>query len=259
MNQEFGLKELYDVRLKATSNIEINGKTFEKGETVAAFDKIFIANFNEITKNVTAHGGFHDRPRVWWTISNEVDINFSQGIFSKVQLALLTNARVVSKQQVIITIDERENVQSDEEGVVELQHTPVKYLYVYDARTGERVNYTPVDSKSFKVESPLEDLIVDYAWDCDSGYTQLKVGDKLEGTFVLIGRTKVKDDITGKVHTGIITIPQLKLTSDLSIQLGKTTTPVVGELNAVAYPMGSRENSTIMTIDFLEEEIDSDI
>ena len=48
MNNEFGLKELYDVSLKATYPIETNGRKIEVGEVIAAFDKIQLANFQEI-------------------------------------------------------------------------------------------------------------------------------------------------------------------------------------------------------------------
>jgi hypothetical protein len=44
-NSEYSLKELYDVVIKATYPIEINGKTLLENETLAIFDKIQIANF----------------------------------------------------------------------------------------------------------------------------------------------------------------------------------------------------------------------
>jgi hypothetical protein len=47
MTNEIGFKELYDVSLKATYLIEIGGRKIEVGETIAAFDKIQIANFEE--------------------------------------------------------------------------------------------------------------------------------------------------------------------------------------------------------------------
>jgi hypothetical protein len=40
MNNEFGLKELTDIVLKATYPIEMQGRTFETGEVIARFDKI---------------------------------------------------------------------------------------------------------------------------------------------------------------------------------------------------------------------------
>ena len=37
---EFGLKELYHVKLKTTYPIEINGTMVDEGETIAFFDSI---------------------------------------------------------------------------------------------------------------------------------------------------------------------------------------------------------------------------
>jgi len=39
-NNEFGLKELTDLTLKATYPIEMAGRKFEPGEVIARFDKI---------------------------------------------------------------------------------------------------------------------------------------------------------------------------------------------------------------------------
>ena len=72
MNSEFGLKELYEVSLKATYPIEVKGRIVEVGETIALFDKIQVANFQEIKKFVSANGGFDNRPRVWWEETKEI-------------------------------------------------------------------------------------------------------------------------------------------------------------------------------------------
>ena len=48
----------------------------------------------------------------------------------------------------------------------------------------------------------------------------------IPGFLRLEGKTRVKDDISGKVRTGIIEIPKLKLMSDLSMRLGKNANPV---------------------------------
>jgi hypothetical protein len=45
IEQGLGFKELYEVSLKATYPIEVGGKIIEPGETVAAFDRIQLANF----------------------------------------------------------------------------------------------------------------------------------------------------------------------------------------------------------------------
>jgi hypothetical protein len=95
MTNEISFKELYEVSLKATYPIEVGGETIEVGETVAFFDSIQLANFQEIKSATSAKGGFDNRARVFWEATKEVKINFTQGVFSKTQLALMTNAKII--------------------------------------------------------------------------------------------------------------------------------------------------------------------
>jgi hypothetical protein len=77
MNSEFGLKELYEVSLKATYPIEVNGRIIEVGETIALFDKIQLANFSETKKFISANGGFDNRPQVWWEETKDIQFNLT--------------------------------------------------------------------------------------------------------------------------------------------------------------------------------------
>jgi hypothetical protein len=95
MNNEFGLKELYDLTLKATYPIEMDGRKFETGEVIARFDKIQIANFREITSRASANGGKSNLTLVTWEDPKEIQLTFTQGIFSKRQFALLSNANLI--------------------------------------------------------------------------------------------------------------------------------------------------------------------
>ena len=78
MNNEFGLKELYSVFLKTTYPMEINGKKLEEGEVIAAFDKIQIANFDEIKQQNAATGGYDNRALVLWDETKGVNFTFTQ-------------------------------------------------------------------------------------------------------------------------------------------------------------------------------------
>lgn len=92
MTNDFGFKELYEVSLNATYSIEVGGNILEVGETVALFDRIQIANFQEIKNVTSANGGFNNRVHIVWENTKEIKINFTQGVFSKTQFALMTNA-----------------------------------------------------------------------------------------------------------------------------------------------------------------------
>lgn len=73
---DFNFKELYEVSLKATYPIEVGGKKIEVGETIASFDRIQIANLQEIKQSTAARGGFDNRGHVFWETTKEVKINF---------------------------------------------------------------------------------------------------------------------------------------------------------------------------------------
>jgi hypothetical protein len=139
-NSEFGLKELTDLTLKATYPIEVAGRIFEPGEVIARFDKIQIANFKELSSRVSANGGFDNRARVIWEDPKEIQLSFTQGIFSSVQFALLSNSRLVQvKEEEFVLIPEHFSGESDEEGIINLGREKVQDVFVYNAKTGEKL------------------------------------------------------------------------------------------------------------------------
>ncbi|MBQ5473783.1 MAG: hypothetical protein IIT65_03600 [Lachnospiraceae bacterium] len=81
----------------------------------------------------------------------------------------------------------------------------------------------------------------------------------MQGYLELEGKTRVKDDTSGLITTGIIKIPKLKLMSGLSMKLGAQAGPVVGTFEGVGVPVESRHNSYVMEFDFLNNDIDSDM
>jgi len=102
MEKESGMKELYSVVIKPTYNIEIGGKQYAAGEVIASFDKLMIANFKQIRDYITAHGGFHDRPLIFWESTKGIELTFAQGIFSTTQFALMSNNNLVEEINSVI-------------------------------------------------------------------------------------------------------------------------------------------------------------
>ena len=262
MDYEFSMKELYDVFLKTTYPIEIAGKHYEAGETLCVFDKVQISNFNEIKNRITAHGGYQDRDHVFWEDTKGIDINLSQGIFNSLQFALLCNANMIyKKKDGDILISKREEIESNEEGNIIFSEVPVGEFFIYNKKTGEKItNYIVIDEKNVSINIPYTDVILDYRY-VYSGQSQiLMVGRRLiEGFLRLEGKTRVKDDISGKVRTGIIEIPKLKLMSDLSMRLGENASPVVGNFSFRALPDDKGPNAKVMNLYFLNDDIDSDM
>lgn len=259
MENEFSFKELYDVFLKATYNMEINGRTYQPGETIALFDKVQSANLSSDAKRVHAHGGHEDRNWVTWETVKEGTLQFTQGIFNRTQFGLMLNARVLELVEDQLDLPTREVVESDENSTIKLTHAALGSPFIYKEDSGELVAATG-SGDTFIVPAAYTNYIVDYNYAYTNKFARTCIGSALsEGCFTLVGKTKTKDDITGQVRTGILEIPKLKLTSNLSITLGKNANPVVGRFIMRALPYGDYGNSCIMNMFFLEDDIDSDI
>ena len=263
MENEFGLKELTDLTLKVTYPIEMAGRIFESGEVIARFDKIQLANFKEVTSRVSANGGFDNRSHVIWEDPKEIQLSFTQGIFSARQFALLSNAHLIDKQdEEGIIISGHYSGESDEEGKILVGKTGISDVFVYDAKTYEKITPKSIDFKNGKIaiDFQYKDVEVDFNYRYYEKVTSCILGRKLiQGYLQLEGKSRVKDDITGKTRTAILRIPRLKLVSDLTMRLGREATPVLANFNAIGLPTGERGNKQIMELLFLSDDIDADM
>lgn len=263
MNKEFGLKELNDLTLKATYPIVIGNKTFEPGEVIVRFNKIQLANFKEITQRVSANGGYGNQTRVTWDDPKEIQLNFTQGTISKRQFSLLTNSRIIaSKEDEKIKIPEHFIGESDENGFFSLGKEKVTEVFVYNADTSERILPKVIDwiKGEVYIETAYQNVEVDFNYEYQNPYSTLIIGEKMiNGYLQLEGKTRVKNDITGKVQTALLRIPRLKLVSDLSMRLGREANPMLANFQAVGIPTGGKGDKKIMELLFLSDDIDADI
>ena len=262
MDTLFSFKELYNCVLKATYSMNVGKREIEPGEVLCSFDHIQLANFKEVVSAVSASGGYGNQARVTWENVKGVNLTFSQGIFSKEQLALLSNSSLVAPtDEDPLLISYREKLESDAEGNFTLRYEPHEKFFIYDYLTGEKITeYEKIDAKIFKIKSGYKDIVVDYEYIYNNVVEQLKIGMPLTSGFLsLEARTKIQEDETGIIRSGILKVPKLKLVSDLTITLGKSSSPTVSTFKAVGHPSGVRGRERVMELVFLEEDIDSDI
>lgn len=262
MNNQFSLKELYDFSLKATYNMKIGDYEFEQGETIAFFDKIQIANFKEIDSSIAARGGFENQTRVIWQKTDGIRINFTQGIFNEKQFGLLTNARVLKRAENLgITVPARELIEASDEGSLTLKNTPINgTLFIYNSETNEKISIYTLEDNVVNGLAAYTTYLIDYLYNYMGSGENVLIGRRgIDGFVYAVGKTKVKDDVTGLVRTGILRIPKFRLMSDLSMSLGSQANPVVGKLEGLALPIGGRGNSHCMEFLVLGDDIDSDM
>ena len=242
--------------------MEIKGKEIAAGEVIAAFDKIQMADFREIHREVAAQGGYQNRKLVIWNRIGGVDLIFTQGIFSKTQMALMNNNRLIQiGQNQVVRIAQRDELETDDEGKITLTHVPINsWIFVYNKETGEKLTgLSMIDEQTIQTSLIYKDVIVDYEYGYNNGIDVGFIGEDIfDGYVTLEGRTRIKDDETGETHTAIIYIPKLKITSDFNLTLGADAQPVVGKFTGTALQVGQEKRMRALEIYFLDEDIDRD-
>jgi hypothetical protein len=158
-----------------------------------------------------------------------------------------------------ILITKMEELESDENGNIYTSEEAVGSYFVYKKSTGEKLTSWKVGTY-LKINEIYTDVVVIYEYNYQGGASVARIGESaLNGFVELEGKTRVKDDTSGLITTGIIKIPKLKLMSDLSIKLGAQANPVVGNFRAEGVPVESRRNAHVVEFYFLNDDIDSDM
>lgn len=264
MENYFGIKELYDVNIRATFPININGKDYDTNESIIKFDKIQLAPLSEVKKRVYATGGYGNAQLVEWESTKEVDFVLSEGVISKIGLALLSNSILEKKkegEQNLIPFNEI--LESNEDGKIQTKYLPIvnkETFFLYELDTGNRIKDYTIEEDLIQIKDPFKEVIVDYQFSYTNQAEVLTVGKRLiNGYLKLDGKLRLKDDFDGHTKTGIIEIPKIKLMSDLSMRLGSDATPYVYQFQIVGLPVGERGNQYVCKIIMLDNEIDSDL
>ena len=259
MEGMFSFKELEDCTLRATYKMRLGNREIEPGEVIVRFDKIQISGLQELKSYTRASGGFDNRGLVFWETTKEARFGFQQGVFSRSQFAVLNNAKLLTLEpDAGLLLSRNEELETNETGALELKFEPAQNCYVYNKQTGEKINYTR-ELKTIKTDIPYQDVIVQYQYRYQNLSNNYKIGQQLINGFVEFeGKTRIKDDETGRVQTGVIKIPKLKLMSDLSISLGAQASYAVGNFQAIGVPVGTRGSSYVSEFCLLETDIDSD-
>ena len=293
-----GIKELYDVNIRLNNPIEFNGKKFKTNETLLVFKTAEIADISENTASRQARGGYHNNPLINWETDKSMDFAITHGVLSPVSWALLSNSKIdmpktksVSYNEILDVIEENDYCYVDLKykpnhcncimGVQgnpcneplpmgrrpELMLKPLppskdKFIFVYDNENGERIDDFEIYQNRLFFKSPHRHVYVDYTFEYEDKIKVIRVGDRLFNGFLsLTGKMSVKDEKSGEVTTAILEIPKIKLSSSLSMRLGKNyDNSTVSDFFFTGYPDENirREKQTVCKITFLDKELTGD-
>ena len=97
MEDLYGIKELYDLSIRAVNEEKIQDKIFKPNEILLHLDTVQIGVLTESVNRRYAQGGYNNKRLVTWENTPEIRFNFTKGVVSKIGLALLAKYTVICK------------------------------------------------------------------------------------------------------------------------------------------------------------------
>jgi hypothetical protein len=290
LDQYFGVKELYEVVLRAKMPMQFGSRYLEKDEPVLYFENISLSVLTENSKPIMARGGWSNLPRVIWEDRSEVQFTLSEGVMSSISMGILLSASVTnraSSESLLVSKREGPFILNDDHRLF-LQEWPVSleqkktFIFEYERDVAQRKVYgkriygitDPLDESkekpcievySDKELTQLADInkeyIVDYYYEYrDEALVYTIQKERFNGLFTLEGKFYSKDENDGLNYTNLIYMPKVRVMSDINLRLGERTDPSTSVFNIIGIPDSQigNKNGLILEITRLSDDIDVD-
>lgn len=298
MDENFvGMKELYDVNLRLLKPLEIGNKKYDINESILSFAKVEMAQIQQDKRTVEARGGYHNPALVNWEVDREMQFLITNGVLSPVSYALLSNSKLKQPQYKSVQYNESVHViEGNNYLYVDLKFCPnavvqmgaqpnpnleplpmgrrpelllkplppskTKWIFIYNKETGQKIHDFQIYQNRIFLREQAKEVIVDYTFTYEDKIRVIEVGNRLLNGFLrLDGKMSIKDEKSGKVTTGIMEMPKIRLSSDLTIQLGSSYgNSTVSNFHFTGFIDESerRDQQKIAKITFLDTELTGD-
>jgi hypothetical protein len=135
-----------------------------------------------------------------------------------------------------------------------------KWIFIYDLETGLPIRDFRIYGNKIFFFKMYREVLIDYTFTYEDKVKVIEVGNRLFNGFLrLDGKMSVKDEKSGEVTTAILEMPKIKLSSSLSMRLGKNyEASTVSDFYFTGYPEEERKNGRIANITFLDRELTGD-
>lgn len=289
VDEYFGVKELYEVMLKAKVPMQFGSRHLEEGEPVLYFEKVNMAMLTEQSSPIMARGGWANLPHVIWEDRSEVQFSLTEGVMSKISMGILFSANVTDKPYgESILVPRREGPYDlDSDHQLFLDNWPVgvdrKKTFIYEYTRdvaqkkvyGKRIHgkmdpFDPTlerpcvqvyeDKELTKLADSTKQYIVDYYYEYENEALIYNIQkERFNGLFTLEGKFYTKDENDGINYTNLIYMPKVRVMSDISLRLGERADPTVAVFNIIGMPENtiSNKKGLILEVTSLSNDIDN--
>lgn len=297
LDQYFGVKELYEVVLRAKTPMVFGNRQIEAEEPVLYFENVSMASMSESNMPTMARGGWANMPRVIWDNRSEITFTLSEGVMSSVGMSILLSANVTSNvPQTGLLINKREGPIIPEHLEIDgitytgayLSHLPVLwpqkkvFIFEYTRDAIQKKVYgkiiernDPFDSNSKlyflaiyedkNLTTPVQTTkkyLVDYYYEYrDEALLYSVKKERFNGLFTLEGKFYSKDENEGINYTNLIYMPRVRVVSDINLRLGERASPTVSVFNVVGLPetLDTERQNVIMEIYRLNNDLEEEL
>lgn len=291
IDEYFGVKQLYEVVLRAKVPMQFGKRYLQADQPVLYFQNINFATLSEKSSPIMARGGWSNLPHVIWEDRSQVNFQLSEGVMSSVSMGILLSASVTENRpgQTILIHKRQGPYQLVENNLLYLQHWPVSheqkktFIYEYERDVAQKKVYgkritDKVDPYDETIERPclqiyedkaLETLadpnkeyIVDYYYQyLDEAIFYTVQKERFNGLFTLEGKFYVKDENDGINYTNLIYMPKVRVVSSIDLRLGERANPSVATFNIIGMPQNTAydRKGLILQITRLNKDIDENL
>ena len=291
VDQYFGVKELYEVVLRAKVPMQFGSRYLEEGEPVLYFKNITMSLLSEKNAPIMARGGWANLPRVIWEDRSEVQFTLSEGVLSSISMGVLLSASVVepTKDEPLLVPKREGPFELTDEHRLYIDNWPVPtnqrkiFIFEFGRDVAQRKVYgklihgikDPFDETKERpcIEVYNDKALTEYA-DVDKKYIvdyYYEYGnealiysiqkERFNGLFTLEGKFYSKDENDGLNYTNLIYMPKVRVVSNINLRLGERADPTMSVFNIIGLPEndGPDKRNLILEITRLDRDIDGDI
>ena len=264
---KFGVREIWDVVLKAKANQKVGNKIFYKNEPVIYFDTLKTSSMEGAATTVYAQGGRGNSRLMAWEGERTVTFTMEDALISAAGFMILSGAGLIDateKPIYVHTTEQTNDVTKGDDGkiTITLKEKPhyvadgEDFIYVMLMDNGEVVSepYIPAevnenvitlkstdDISGFKNNSVV---LVDYYVKKESGAQQIEITpDKFGGNYYLEASTLFRDT-NGVDMPAEFIIPNCKIQSNFTFTMASSGDPSTFTFTMDAFPDYTRFDNT---------------
>lgn len=267
MESYFGMKELYQLAIKATNKIVVGGRIIDEGEPITYLRDVKIASLTQLSQPKTARGGRGNLPHIIWEDQEDVILRVTEGIITPIGLALLTNTKLFKNpMNGQLVIPKTEFLTLNHEGKANLKYAPNMdepiFIYNYNKTIQSRILTASINEQILDcgLNYANADVSIEYKFNYgDNAKVYVLDNDRFNELVTIEGRFYSQDNNTGLRKTNIFTIPKAKIISNLSVRIGEMSDPTISvfQIRALSTSTDMSENCVI-SITELDSDIDGD-